>query len=136
MSAENLGYEWVWVEAVAAHRVALPKEPERPELADAAKLAVADEFGDAYAILWGELDQLPAALGLVIDQLYEVEWGTSDAPELEPAPDPAGEAEVVGFGEDYLAVWRALEPGVILIGVARPERSERARAFVAGATRR
>ncbi len=129
----ELGPDWSWLEKLGELEIALPDEPQRLELptAGAARLLIADEYGDAFGVLDGGTHEHVAwALGRALDQLYGVEWGTSDAPEIDATSE---RATFEGFGEDYVAVWRRTATAVLL-AVTRPEREDRARAFVGGSS--
>ena len=136
MSTTTLATDWGWIETLGDLRFALPAEPERPGLgegAGAGPILIASEFGDGFAICADGLEHLSAAVGLILDELYGLEWGTAEAPTIVAGRGVAG---FVAFGERYRAVWRELDGGVVLLALARPEREARALAFVAGASLR
>jgi hypothetical protein len=136
MSQARLGHEWDRIETIGELRLALPDNVERVDIGegpDAGQLVLANEFGDGFGISSGSEQQLASALALLLDQLYGVEWGTAEAPAIDPT---SNQATFEAFGERYLSVWRRHPSGVLLFAIARPEREARAQAFVAGATER
>lgn len=130
----QLGMDWTAIATIGDVQIALPDPPEQLTLGagpSACLLQVSDEFGDAFGGLDGAEQHLSLAIGRALDQLYGVEWGTAEGPPVDPT---SGRATFVGFGEDYVAVWRRSTATALLFAVARVEREDRAQAFINGAS--
>lgn len=130
LSPEALAVDWPVRHSLPELTVSLPKEPETVALADGARVTLSDQFGDAFGVLEGPREHLAVAMGRALDLLYDTEWGTVGAPELEL---DSGRGAFDGFGEAYVGRWRA-RGSVWLFAVVRPEREPLAAAFVEGAS--